>query len=353
MIEYKHINSSIVWIKNPFTGTLTYFNDIHKKIFAQWGNTRFSPKVEDDETGSSSSDRIELIRQRMAEEQQRCVFCPGNETLTPPPLRTVVYGDIYSTKDMPPGKRAEDWALRVFHNIIPRIPVECTGGRNESYVLVEDARHYLDNATSLQDLCYTGVLPPHHFVCLLELAVEIMRYSYSNPTVRSVLIRKHQGPESGGSQPHIHMQVLGADEIFPDIHQEMTVTQCYPSVWEELFALCRSEGWVVAETPEIILFWSPFGKFPRSYDVVCLHERGLLTQLSSHQLEKFATALHQVLRFLGPIPLDYEIHHGEGIPIHAHINTRLFPYSNVGGTLNIPSDLAEKVMRARDGFWTA
>ena len=50
---------------------------------------------------------------------------------------------------------------------------------------------------------------------------------------------------------------------------------------------------------------------------------------------------------LGPLPLDYEIHQGAGLPLHAHINGRLYPYSNVAGTLNLPSQLVHNVAALR------
>ena len=64
-----------------------------------------------------------------------------------PELRRIPYGDLYDAATLPAGCQAEQWAMRVIHNIIPRIPEECTGGKNESYVIVEDARHFLPDAS--------------------------------------------------------------------------------------------------------------------------------------------------------------------------------------------------------------
>jgi hypothetical protein len=61
----------------------------------------------------------------------------------------------------------------------------------------------------------------------------------------------------------------------------------------------------------------------------------------------FARALHQVLMLFGPFALDYEVHQGEGIPLHVHVNSRQFTYSNIGGTLNLPNDMTEKVQAIR------
>ena len=85
----------------------------------------------------------------------------------------------------------------------------------------------------------------------------------------------------------------------------------------------------------------------RSYDVVMPEYRGLLTDLSPEELRPFARAIYRILRILGPLPLDYEIHQGAGLPLHAHLNGRLYPYSNVAGTLNLPSVLAQNVAALR------
>ena len=75
--------------------------------------------------------------------------------------------------------------------------------------------------------------------------------------------------------------------------------------------------------------------------------RRMLTDLDEHERSAFARALYRILRVLGPLPLDYEIHQGEGLPLHAHINARLYPYSNVAGTLNIPSTLLHSAIALR------
>ena len=83
------------------------------------------------------------------------------------------------------------------------------------------------------------------------------------------------------------------------------------------------------------------------YDVVMPEYRGLLTDLSDDELRPFARAIFRILKILGPLPLDYEIHQGAGLPLHAHINGRLYPYSNVAGTLNLPNLLPQNVAALR------
>jgi hypothetical protein len=44
------------------------------------------------------------------------------------------------------------------------------------------------------------------------------------------------------------------------------------------------------------------------------------------------------------------VHQGEGIPLHVHVNSRQFTYSNIGGTLNLPNDLTDKVQGLRQSI---
>ncbi|HXH12017.1 MAG TPA: DUF4921 family protein [Alphaproteobacteria bacterium] len=345
-VLYQKHNDHVVWIRNPFTGAHTYFNNIHKKVFS-FRDQKPTLSIARQRPPEPPSPPPPDILAQMAREEERCPFCPGHEDQTTPEIMRLTYGDIFAPAEIPTGRQDRDWAIRVFHNMIPRIPEECTGGRNESYVVLEDARHFLQQARSLRDLQYSGALPRKQFVALIKTNVEIMRLAYKNDTVRSVLIRKNQGPESGGSQPHIHNQVIASNALFPDIEVEMQVTAQEPDIWSACVDLFRREGWIIQEDQALVTYWSPFGKFPRCFDVIDLAHWGPLTAMSDEVIERFARSLHQVLVLFGPYALDYEVHQGEGIPLHVHVNSRQFTYSNIGGTLNLPIDLADKVQAIR------
>jgi galactose-1-phosphate uridylyltransferase len=348
-VLYQRVNGQVVWIRNPFTGTHTYFNDIHKKIFAFLGQRPMfsASRPRPPEPQSPLSPELGM---QMVQEEARCLFCPGREHQTTAELFRVTYGEIFALDGIPSGVASDDWAIRVFRNLLPRIPEECTGGRNESYVIVEDARHFMANARSLRDLQWSGALPVKQFVALLKANVRIMDMAYANETVGSVLIRKNQGPESGASQPHLHNQVIASHALFPDIEAEVQVTTREPQIWAECAEVFRREGWVIHEADALVTCWNPFGKFPRCFDVIDLAHWGPLTAMPDDVIERFARALHQVLVLFGPSALDYEVHQGEGIPLHAHVNSRQFTYSNIGGTLNLPNDLTDKVQALRQTF---
>ncbi len=336
-IEYEVRDGSLLWIKNPITGVVSYVVDLTSKSFAFTLSGRDSGAVH-----AQSSAPAERFRQVAAD----CPFCPGNEHLSPHELIRVPPEPADSSSAH--GHRAEpQWIIRAFNNLFPRIPDALTGDRNESYVVVEDPRHFVDDPKSLDDLMFSGALAEDHFFRLIEADCEVMRRSLSNPAVHSVVIRKNQGRESGASQPHPHQQIIGSPTPLPAIEAELRAQHHNRALWRELIGLVEQLGLMLEDSDGVISYASPIGVFPRSYDVIMPEFRGLITELSPEQLRGFARAIHQILRILGPLPLDYEIHQSREIPLHAHINARLFPYSNVAGTLNLPNTLLERTAAIR------
>ncbi len=335
-LEYEIRDEALLWIKNPITGVISYVVDLRGKSFAfTLGGREHHP------TDAAPMDDA-AIRHAITS----CPFCPGNESQTTAELFRV-------TRDEMPhwsGDGAvEDrgWVIRAINNLFPRIPAELTGDRNESYVVIEDPRHFVDAPRAQSDLTYTGMLGEEHFVRLIATDTRVMRYAMENRKVKSVVVRKNQGRESGASQPHVHQQIIGSPRSLPVIEQEAIAARESPDLFNELIALLERLNLIIDDRGGVVTYASPIGLFPRSYDVVMKDHLGLLTDLDDHQLGEFARALFRILRVLGPLPLDYEIHQGEGLPLHAHINARLYPYSNVAGTLNIPSTLLQSALALR------
>lgn len=330
-LEFRKEDGRLVWVRSPFTGVITYFTEVHRKTSGFPRRTQVMPaSTPPDWQAAGAALLAELEAAR-----RDCPFCPGNEALTTAEILRVRPDEV-------PGAAPSDspWLIRAFRNLFPRIPEICTGGRNESYVVVEDPRHFADDARHHEELLYTALLPAEQFHAMLRTDIEVARMAYENPAVRAVLIRKNQGRESGASQPHLHNQVIGTDTSFPPVDQERACLERHPDTWNEILAFARDEGFVIAERDGCHLYFCPFGVFPRSYEVVCPGVDGPITHVPPAIIATFAALLHEALQILGPLPLDYEVHDGPGVPLHAHVCARYFPYSNVGGTLNLPSELA-------------
>jgi galactose-1-phosphate uridylyltransferase len=323
-LEYRAENGELIWVRNPFTGVVTYFTHVHRK---RSGFRSAAPLI-----GPAQPDRRQLEEEFEAA-RRSCPFCPGNEALSAGEILRV------SEKEALSAGAADRWLIRAVRNLIPRIPESCTGGHNESYVVIEDPRHFVDDANGQEDLLCSAMLPPEQFQALLRVDLEVARRAYANPAVGSVLIRKNQGRESGASQPHVHNQVIGSDIPFPVIARECEVTAQQPRIWSEIISFVRDHGLMLDERGGCVSYFCPFGTFPRSYEVVCPEARTRAMDVPEDQWRSFVGLLYDIVCILGATPLDYEIHEGPGVPLHAHVNARHFAYSNIGGTLNLPSNL--------------
>ncbi len=335
-IEYEMRDGALVWIKNPVTGVISYVVDVRGKSFAftLGGREELDPEA-------PVPDPKALDNALSA-----CPFCPGNENLAPPELMRLTPREFpqWYGRHMLEGA---SWVIRVFNNLFPRIPESLTGGRNESYIVVEDPRHFSDHPRSINDLLCTGALGEEHFHQLILTDARLMRRVLENRAVHSVVIRKNQGRESGASQPHPHQQVIGSPQPLPAIEAEARAERENPRLWEELIEIVDHAGLIIERRAGVVSYASPIGAFPRSYDVIMPEFRESLTELAPGELRRFSRAIFRLVRILGPLPLDYEIHQGAGLPLHAHINGRLYPYSNVAGTLNLPSQLVHNVAALR------
>ena len=335
-IEYEMREGALVWIKNPVTGVISYVVDVRGKSFAFTLGGR--PELDPDTPTLDPKALHNAIR--------ACPFCPGNENLAPPELMRVTPEQFPQWRGRQVVEGAS-WVIRVFNNLFPRIPETLTGGRNESYIVVEDPRHFGEQPRSINDLMCTGALGEEHFFQLILTDVRLMRRVFENPAVHSLVIRKNQGRESGASQPHPHQQVIGSPQALPAIEAELRAESVNPGLWRVLIDIVERVGLIVEQRGGVISYASPIGAFPRSYDVVMPDFREGLMELSEEGLRRFSQAIFRLVHILGPLPLDYEIHQGHGLPLHAHINGRLYPYSNVAGTLNLPSQLVHNVAALR------
>src|SRR5438477_5018143 len=109
-IEYELRAGALFWIRNPFTGVISYVVDLRDKSFAFTLSTRsFAAPA------TTSSDQ-----ERMARAAATCPFCPGNESKAPAELIRVPPGEVPGWD----GGAASPWVMRVFNNLFPRIPAE-------------------------------------------------------------------------------------------------------------------------------------------------------------------------------------------------------------------------------------
>src|SRR5260370_20570709 len=150
-----------------------------------------------------------------------------------------------------------EWIMRVFNNLFPRIPEKLTGGRNESYIVIEDPRHFSAHPRSVNDLMNTGALGEEHFYQLLMVDRRLMQRVFDNRTVHSVVIRKNQGPESGASQPHLHQHLIGSPPPLPALRAQARARPENPGFWNELIAIVDPPRILLDKDDAVVSYANP------------------------------------------------------------------------------------------------
>src|SRR5260370_15100809 len=102
-IEYELRDGALVWIRNTFTGVISYIGDLRDKSFAFTLGARdlAPPPV-------THSDR-----ERMERALVTCPFCPGNESKAPAELLRVGPEEVADWN----GDPTSPWTIRVFNNL--------------------------------------------------------------------------------------------------------------------------------------------------------------------------------------------------------------------------------------------
>src|SRR5215475_3862642 len=176
-LEYEIRDDKLLWIKNPITEVISYVVDLRGKSFA------FTLSGREHHPPEAGTLDDAAIRHSIA----TCPFCPGNESQTTAEMFRLTRDEMphWTGGDL---VRGGGWIIRVINNLFPRIPSELTGDRNESYVVIEDPRHFVENPRSHADLAYTGCLGEEQFVKLIETDARVMVHAFQNREVKAIAV---------------------------------------------------------------------------------------------------------------------------------------------------------------------
>src|SRR5437870_1317469 len=95
-IEFRTDNGDLVWVRNPFTGVVTYFTHVHKK------RSGFVRQAQDALLSSGLDNRgvyEARLRQELEDAKRACPFCPGNEDCSPEEVLRISRRDILPGND--------------------------------------------------------------------------------------------------------------------------------------------------------------------------------------------------------------------------------------------------------------
>lgn len=200
----------------------------------------------------------------------QCLFCPGNEHLTPPEL------------DRVGGPESASWSARAFPNKFPAF--SRTGGPYGCHeVMVETPEH---GATLSQ-------LADAQLAQYLGLLVRRLRQHAKDKKVKYTAVFKNEGAEAGASLEHTHTQLVGMPLVPEPIKRTAKLCKsscpfCLLSV-DDKFKKIISDGPFLALAPHAPRFNNEVWVVPRS------HTPGL-SDLDEPSLASLASVLGKTLR---------------------------------------------------------
>ena len=183
----------------------------------------------------------------------RCPFCPGHESDTPPEI----------------ARAGEPWRVRVFPNKYP--PVD------GAEVIVESPQHgeTFEAIGHAEDVVRTYV----------------ERYR-AHQDAAYVSVFKNEGARAGASIPHVHSQVVPLPFVPPRIQREL-------AGFADGCPLCVPEGHVIRETPSYVWLAPHASAF--AYQSWIVPKRHVAEVSAFDALEELASLLRDAARALGTL----------------------------------------------------
>ena len=232
---------------------------------------------------------------------EKCFFCPGNESLTPPEIDRT--------------EREGKWEVRVFPNKFPAFAPDSKKAYGRHEIIVETP----DHQKTLSEL------PLENITGYLLMVKKRMLASQQDARLKYACVFKNEGREAGASLEHSHTQLVGM-EFAPKFVQRMAKKASAFS------RLQKSQARNVFFENERFFALCPKGsRFQHEIWVLPKWEVSSLSEMDDAQLGLLASALKSVMSALdtatGFGPYNIAFHsapHGvKGFPFHLQILPRL------------------------------
>jgi len=261
-----------------------------------------------------TSGRWVLVENRAARpsNSDRCPFCPGHETETPPEITA------YRSDGQPPN--SSDWLVRVIPERAPLLQIEGdiqreglgifdkVSGRGASEIVIETPDHGAS----------WDRLPAGDIERVLWMYRERIVDLYRDPQIRAVLVSRRE-PTPTGRITHPFSRIIGVPIIFDDLRQELTTARQY-FTYKQRCLYCdisrqeRRDGLrVVAETPHFLVYTPYASRRPFETWLVPITHRHRFEALSVLEMRDLARALQGTVRRLHAVQ--------PGIPVELSLHT--------------------------------
>jgi UDPglucose--hexose-1-phosphate uridylyltransferase len=295
----------------------------------------------------------------------RCVFCPGQETYTPP--------ELWAVRPNTTAPNTTGWTLRVVPNKFPALRIEGDlepsgeglydrmSGVGAHEVIVEAPDHHASLAT----------LPTPHVAEILRAYRDRMLDLRHDPRLEYAMVFKNHGEAAGASLEHSHSQLIATPIVPIMVEEELEgglqhfriKKRC---IWCDILRQERAGGGRLILEEQGFAAVAPFApRFPFETWILPALHRSSYEEIGAEDLEGLARVLGEILRrmsvVLGNPPYNLMLH---SAPLrasaldHFHWHLEIIPkLTRVAGFewgtgffINpTPPEEAAKYLRERDG----
>ena len=261
-----------------------------------------------------------------------CVFCPGNEHLTPP--------EVLAYRDAHLQANGNGWHVRVVPNKFPALKIEGLMGRRGEglYDLMNGLGAHEVVIDSTDHERGVADLEPHQIEEFLWAYRDRVLDLSKDERFRYLLIFKNHGAEAGASLAHPHSQMIALPIVPLNVQEELRGARDYFTLKERCI-FCdivdqesRDRRRVIFEN-DGFLVTSPFApRFPFELWLLPKNHGSHFEHAASHEYQALSYALKAALRALklalADPPFNYIIHSAplrEAPSEHYHWHVEITP----------------------------
>lgn len=225
---------------------------------------------------------------------EKCAFCEGNESLTPPE----VYALRTNSQADTPG-----WQVRVVPN---KYPALTTRAKNvlieDSYVAMPAYGYHEVIIHSPEHYLHVADLPPRQLVKVLHVYQQRLQHVSEDKKIKSSLIIINEGRLAGASIEHSHSQLFSLSFVSPRLSREMSRMEQFKLEKGCLYCwLIKNEQElnkrVVFQNENFIALCPYASRFPYEVWLLPLHHQADFRE--EKNLSSLAASLKKILQLMG------------------------------------------------------
>ncbi len=254
----------------------------------------------------------EFKQEGKATEPKLCVFCPGNEHLTPPEIGRV-------EKD---GK----WVLRWFPNKFPFVEQKGSARVKTKNKFFTSAAAYGKHeviADTNDPNKQLWDMPQSHIKLLLDVIKQRITSLERLTSIKYALAFKNHGEKAGTSIIHSHVQVVGFSQVPPSIKELVNAAKKYKKCPYCDIVKIEAKSKRKCFDNKTFLAFAPYAsRF--NYEVWVFPKKHIknLEELSDKEMADLAEIVHKILVKLRKLNFSYNLylnHSPEKENLHFHI----------------------------------